>query len=39
MKNKIGSGVNYRCVTDMSYYKKHLPGSNLISPTMKKLLL
>ena len=24
IKNNIGSGVNYRCVTDMSYYKKHL---------------
>jgi len=22
--NKIGTGVNYRCVTDMSYYKKNL---------------
>jgi|TARA_Y100000294_G_C8564851_1_gene340393 dTDP-4-amino-4,6-dideoxygalactose transaminase len=23
-KNNIGTGVNYRCVTDMSYYKKNL---------------
>ena len=23
-KNNIGTGVNYRCVTDMSYYRKNL---------------
>ena len=49
-KNKIGTGVNYRCVTDMSYYKKNLKwkkntckmaklaGDNIVSLPMQPTL-
>ena len=49
-KNNIGTGVNYRCVTDMSYYKKNLKwkkdtcriakeaGDNIISLPMQPTL-
>ena len=48
--NNIGTGVNYRCITDMSYYKKNLgwnkntcknaklAGDNIISLPMQPTL-
>jgi dTDP-4-amino-4,6-dideoxygalactose transaminase len=49
-KNNIGTGINYRCITDMSYYKKNLGwnkntcklakhvGDNIISLPMQATL-
>ena len=49
-KNNIGTGINYRCITDMSYYKKNLGwnkntcklakhvGDNIISLPMQPTL-
>lgn len=49
-RNNIGTGVNYRCITDMSYYKKNLKwnknmcknakqaGDNIISLPMQPTL-
>jgi len=36
-KNKIGSGVNYRSVTDMSIYKKLLKWNNKTCPISKQI--
>ena len=36
-KNRIGTGVNYRSVTDMSIYRKKLNWSNKTCPISKKI--
>ena len=36
-RKKIATGINYRCVTDMSYYRKNLGWNNNTCKIAKKV--